>query len=207
MLEKTNLKEIKEVAKMLLHLDLKTVAGFDGMFINHPFFDTAYYPGVNGKIVDIRKDKDSYEYIIKKQEQRIDTMIMPIMVFSIIRSPYRLTFYNLVKEYMNPKDAALCLRTSWQSSEFPNAPSDITLFQKLKFFKEIPKKYLMDQEEQEIYDSLPDEVTIYRGLQDDKAKIKALTWTTNKNTAVWFSKRWKKSNGVYKATIDKRYIY
>ena len=38
--------------------------------------------------------------------------------------------------------------------------------------------------------------------------MKALSWTTSKKTAEWFSNRFQQGDGVvYSATIDKKYVY
>ena len=87
-----------------------------------------------------------------------------------------------------------------------NVTINMTLAEMKKWFKEIPREYLMTEEELKILDDFPDVVTVYRGLQDQNAKIKALSWTWSKDTAKWFADRLCKSEGVYQAEIEKKYI-
>ena len=65
----------------------------------------------------------------------------------------------------------------------------------------------MDGEEKEKFDSFDDTVTIYRGVTSYNAKnIKALSWTTDYQTAEWFAHRFGEEGTVYQAQIGKEHI-
>jgi len=72
---------------------------------------------------------------------------------------------------------------------------------------EAKKEFLMTKEEKDKFDLLPKRITIYRGLQDKKAKIKSLSWTLSEDKAKWFASRFRGEIKVYKAEIDKEDVF
>ena len=67
---------------------------------------------------------------------------------------------------------------------------------------------VMDEEEWKTFQSLPEEITIYRGRQAKKAKIRGLSWTIDKKQAEWFALRWKNDEGeLYSAVINKKDVF
>ena len=77
----------------------------------------------------------------------------------------------------------------------------------VSMFKKADKSILMDGEEKEQFDSFDDTVTIYRGVTSYNAKnIKALSWTTDYQTAEWFAHRFGEEGTVYEAQIGKEHI-
>lgn len=81
------------------------------------------------------------------------------------------------------------------SEEFP-----LTLFESwdkvVKLFKSIEEK--TDEDSQEIYDNLPQEVKVYRGvLTDDRIKYGlGVSWTTDKKVAEMFALRFARLGGT-----------
>ena len=61
----------------------------------------------------------------------------------------------------------------------------------------------MSKDELEAYNKLDDLIDVYRGVKPG-AKVKALSWTTDKKVAKWFADRYEKNGKVYKAVIDKK---
>ena len=57
----------------------------------------------------------------------------------------------------------------------------------------------MNEEEKTFFDSLPDEITIFRGGIDDKG----FSWTLDKDRACWFANRWYQDHRVFEKTINK----
>ena len=65
----------------------------------------------------------------------------------------------------------------------------------------------MDEDELEFFDSLPDTVTIYRGVTSyNNKKLKVLSWTVDPEVAKWFADRYQQHGQVYAATISKKHI-
>ena len=58
---------------------------------------------------------------------------------------------------------------------------------------------MMNEEEKIFFDSLPDEITIFRGGMDDKG----FSWTLDKDRACWFANRWNQDQEVFEKTINK----
>ena len=75
----------------------------------------------------------------------------------------------------------------------------------LMLVKMCRKDYLMDKEEYKAYKELPDEITVYRGV-NSVGRILSLSWTTDLETAKWFAKRWTKDGKVCKGKIKKEYV-
>jgi hypothetical protein len=55
-------------------------------------------------------------------------------------------------------------------------------------FKKCDKKYLMTDEDYQVYEQLPETFTIYRGVAVGR-NPKGLSWTQNLETAKWFAHR------------------
>ncbi len=61
----------------------------------------------------------------------------------------------------------------------------------------------MTKEELKIFNSLPDEFTIYRGVGHKRKK--GLSWTLSKDTAEWFMNRYEgKNNHVLTAKVKRK---
>ena len=66
----------------------------------------------------------------------------------------------------------------------------------------------MNEEELLVYESLPEEVTVYRGVTSyNRKKEKALSWTLDYEKAVWFANRFSTGTGeVWTMTVPKKRI-
>lgn len=61
---------------------------------------------------------------------------------------------------------------------------------------------MMDEKEKAFFDSLPEEITIFRGGMDDKG----FSWTLDKDKAVWFANRWLMNGNLGdKSNVTKRH--
>ena len=58
---------------------------------------------------------------------------------------------------------------------------------------------MMDDEEKEKYDSLPEYFTVYRGAMDPDG----YSWTLNEDKARWFASRWGKDLSVFSKKVNK----
>ena len=92
----------------------------------------------------------------------------------------------------------------WTLIESPSHAPNVTNKQLVNYFKQADKEYVMNQEELKLYDSLPDEITIYRGVEKNKKNsTKALSWTLNKDKAKWFATRYEDKGIMFTAKIKK----
>jgi hypothetical protein len=126
--------------------------------------------------------------------------------FVFINKPYRLNLLYLVSQMFDMNGEYEDLLTyAWTSTEFPHQmriPELVRMFEKADLNK------LMDVDDRRKYDELPDEITVYRGLQDGRAKRRGLSWTTDQEVAVWFASRWHSGESkVLQATIRKSKVY
>ncbi len=64
----------------------------------------------------------------------------------------------------------------------------------LEWFSEADKESLMSDEEWNTYNSLPDEVRVYRGV-GEQGNPKGLSWTLNEEKAQWFADRFQMLGG------------
>lgn len=205
MLEKTNLDKCKEVARLFLHCGLKVV-NKEFNIISHPFLTYPYIPHEN-KIINILESKENYNIMIKHFEDIIDK-IDDFETFTVfITKPYLLFFLKHTKDYLSIKDFGETLITSWISDENSNNNVNVSRKELLSYFKEVPKEYLMDKEELEVYSNLSDVVEVYRGVTNyNKDNIKVLSWTLDLEKAEWFSHRFGDVGYVYKGKINKKDI-
>ena len=135
---------------------------------------------------------------IKEQAKEIDDIFMQV------NKPYRLTFLYLVKDFLTEEEFNSMMKDCWVMTEYPNQEGTWLL---LKLFEKSKRELLMTKEELEKFNSLPQVIIIYRGLQGSKAKIRGLSWTLSKDKARWFATRWKNENKVYQAEINKEDIF
>lgn len=126
-------------------------------------------------------------------------------IFVHIQKPYYLYVLFYIQDYLSAKEYAEVLKSCWNRIEFPHQENILVLIDLFKKVKNI--KLLMDKDEQVIYSELPDEITIYRGLQGKKAKVRALSWTLSLEKAKWFANRWSNKSDVYSAKINKKDIF
>lgn len=210
MLEKTDLEKCKMVAKNFLNSEIKVKNTENGYpIISHPFFNNIFYVVDEKNMIakNILEDKEAYNIAREKTEELIDK-ISEYETFSLyITKPYRLLFLKLTKNYLSLEDYSKFLIEAWMEDECSNRNVNVSKNEVLQLFKGSTKQYLMSEEEMNIYNQLPDIVTIYRGLPEcNSENIKALSWTLSENIAIWFAERFEQGGYVYKAKINKKDI-
>jgi hypothetical protein len=115
---------------------------------------------------------------------------------------YRLNAFLDVQNEMSNKEYWELLASIWTDSE--NIWQNLPIWKKLFKSKRPDRKYLMDEEEQNIYNSLPDVVTAHRGHQGKNKN--GLSYTLDKDKAKWFANRWKQRGKVDTIQIPKSKI-
>lgn len=122
-----------------------------------------------------------------------------------MREPYQLLFFSLNSNNLSEQDYNKALKQIWISTEYPNADKNVSVKESLQLFKKSNPDLIMDQNEKNYLNSLPDEVTIYRGTHT-KNNSKALSWTDNYDKAKWFANRFDEDGYILQATINKKDI-
>lgn len=199
---------IKENSKTLLHL--KPIANKEMPFIiHHPFISQNPAPFIdeNGtlKFIDIFKNKKEFNALINQLETNIDMANSFEDILRMINMPYQLLFFKINNNYISKESYNNCLKDIWCNTEFPNADVNVSTDESLTMFKNSKKKLIMNKAELLKLKSLPDEVTIYRGTHK-KNNFKALSWTDDYQSALWFARRFNDNGYVLQATIKKENI-
>ncbi|MDE5539353.1 MAG: hypothetical protein K2J20_02580 [Bacilli bacterium] len=203
MKNKTELDRVKIMAKDLLELPIKFNEEF-GFIVHHPFISNPVYLDENKQLKKIETQEDE-DYIRNDLRNIIDKMKDYLSFIPLVNKPYLPLFFKYTNEYVSDKDFAEFLKTMWIYVEFPNNDANVSKSDWLKYFKRVDKNLIMSKEELEVYNNLPNEVEIYRGVGSHN-NYKALSWTLDYEKAKWFSTRFSKGK-VYKGTIDKKYIF
>ena len=210
MKKETNLKEISDVVTSFLYTDYEIVNNIPPQIaIIHPIFEStiAGVPdGDNCKIVDFYNNDDNLQLVRESFLKRIKSSTNINGLYCIVRKSYRLTFLKFAEPFLSRNDMSELLADAWTTSENPNQDVNVKLSTIVKWFKNANKKVLMSEEEYEVYQSLPDKFTVYRGVADGR-NPNGLSWTKNKNKAEWFSHRFDKNDSigyVQSAIADKK---
>ena len=103
---KTNIEQVKSVAKTFLYLDIQTTEYYP-LIISHPFFDTGItcIKGETGlQMVNIAENDEDLSLARKMQEQMIDTVETVVSLSMHITKPYKLIFLKYIKQYLSAED-------------------------------------------------------------------------------------------------------
>lgn len=187
--KETNLQKIREATKMLLLVPFSVIEEIP-FFVQHPIFDTTTVYIKNdkddGRYYNLL-DEDDYKSIIKYYSNNIDNASV-IDCYMVMRTPYKLTWLKYCEDYLSEKDLAEYLAHAWVEEENPNQDANCPIPYLVKLFKKCNKQYLMTDEDYKIYQTLPDEITVYRGVAV-RRNPNGLSWTPNLKTAQWFANR------------------
>ena len=209
----TNINRLKEIALNFLELDPTPVKEYPFIII-HPYFTerimAKYKDGSRDiETFDIFEYPEKFEHLkghIREsiQDGDIDT------IFARMLPKYYLTFLKFAKSYMSRTDFDKYLAYSWVMSENPNQDINVGILELIRWFKSADRKNLMEADELDYYNSLPDEVEIYRGIAVGRAEQEGLSWTCNRKTAEWFAHRfdiYDRKGYLLKGVVDKKDIF
>ncbi len=207
MKKETNLESVKSIAISFLYQPVEETE-YSPIVVSHPIFESGI-TGINKdgdmKMVNILESDEDLKCLIKMYRDRIMGSESAREVYSIIRKSYRLTFLKYVLDYLSANDMSELLCHAWTTSENPNDDTNVSLSTIIKWFNKADKKILMDDEEYNVYCSLPDTFIVYRGVGVTR-KPDGLSWTRNRKTAEWFANRFNiegKRGFVQAATVNR----
>lgn len=211
MRKETDLEQVKEVAKDLLMLDIEENE-MSPMFVEHPFTKSGivYFHNDNGKIEPayLLKDEKALKEWRRVIAEQIDLAGSALKIQLLLTKPYRITFLKFVKPFLSQKDFSVILSDAWLCSENPNCDLNISRRELISMFRDADPKLLMTKEEYAQFQSLDDGLIVYRGITSCNADyLGALSWTLHYPTAEWFAHRFNESGVVYRAKVDKKYIF
>lgn len=144
---------------------------------------------------NIKKAIAHYKELINRSD--IDAL------FIHVKKPCRLMVFDTVKDYLGIDSYNRILSEVYKSIEFPNHDNDVDSL--IENFKKIDKSKFMDKKSMAFYNSLPDKITIYRGIYSDEYES-AVSWTTEYETAKWFANRFNEGF-IVKGTTAKEHVF
>lgn len=217
----TNLYAVKEMTKEIAKIMPPTDSGCAGIAI-HPFienmiwYERTFRNGVKSIEVDDLSnvptgvysfaDPKVYAEWRKEFDKKVDSCKNVTEVYMLWRDPWKLTFMKFCGEFLGAKQFAEFLADAWVTEENPNMDVNVSRQEALKMFKGAVKKFLMTEEDYEVYKSLPEEFDVYRGVACGREPY-GLSWTNDKEKAIWFKNRWHREGKecfLLKAHINKK---
>lgn len=204
------LENVKTHAKALVDIR-PMLTDMSPLIVSHPFTNSGYIGIINNKgehvLADITKEEDFLLWQASMTKM-IDSANDIEQIFNLINTPYLLYFMDCIKANLTPKEFGEFLKEAWISTEFPNNNPNTSKKEALALFKAADKRYLMSEEEQDIYNKMKDTITIYRGVsKGSKKEILGMSWSTSPSIAKKFSNRFSRAGKVFKAEIDKEHIF
>lgn len=207
-MKKTNLERVKKIAKLLVDLPIECDNKFG--IIQHPFISNRFVPKIL-EPEDVGKVIPYYDVYNEEDLNKVRSMLKKVIDTTkdyqhfviIVNKPYLLTFFKYTKDFLSNEDYSKFLSTAWTYTEYPNNDANVSTRELIYYFKKADKNILMSKDELEAYNKLDDLIAVYRGVKPG-AKVRALSWTTDKKVASWFADRYEKNGKVYKAVIDKK---
>ena len=152
--------------------------------------------------------KDRYYGTLKEQvEKQIDTAEDVFGVYHLMTKSYLLAFLKYAEPYLSREDFSKMLADIWIRTEAPNLDPNFKQKELLDLFRKSKQEEMMTEDEIETLRSLPETVSVYRGVTSYNAgKVKALSWTLDQKVAQWFANRFGENGTVYEAEISKEHI-
>lgn len=209
MVKNTNLEYCKKIAIAFLHQPILPTDCFG--IITHPVLESNFVVGMNedgtqsNGLVDLLKDKKMLSRYIKYYENCINSQKDLYGILNFIRKPYILQFLNITKEQISCRDFSESLIEGWVSDEYANQNTSVSREELLNMFLMADAEYMIDNEDKKTYQTIKNskEITIYRGVTEynEKDVDKALLWTLDIDTALYFATRFNQHGNVYKAII------
>lgn len=202
------ISKIREMAKFFADIPIYDTRV--GGVASHPFTNT-WITGIYDKdrkltFVDLRKEDEQAKWReqIKATIEESDLRGICLM----LNKPYILTFISYIESMLSDEELGMILGTFWTAIENITGDSNVNGMEIVKWFKRADKKSLMNEEELLVYESLPEEVTVYRGVTSyNRKKEKALSWTLDYEKAVWFANRFSTGTGeAWTMTVPKKRI-
>lgn len=207
----TNLNALKSLARALLWFDMEPTK-MSPLFVRHPFTDSGIV-GIRKEdgslaVGNLLEDPDALRSWRQNAGRQIDEAENAADLLLLVTRPYQFGYLKCAVPHLSESDAAQLLSYAWINTEEPNNDPNLGKRNLLAMFRSIDPQKLMDEEEYDLFQSLGDVVTVYRGVTTYNAQnVKALSWTLDLKVAEWFAHRYGENGTVYEAQIEKENIY
>ena len=197
-----NLDAVLEYAKVMasteeLHPDLQPYLeeGAIGLQLRHPLVYLVPLWG-NGHANAL------YEHKVKGVKDALANNKYSSYIF-LHERPYRLDAFTLIQSKLSDTQYWSLLSDIWTDTE--NQWQGLNKWKQLLSSNRPSRHYLMNEEEFNLLQSLPDEVIIYRGCQAG-INENGLSWSLNKKKAEFFANRFGKEGIILERKIPKSNI-
>ena len=203
-----DIESVREVNILLFDvIPVKPIGGkLEGLGIcNHPYTNSSFTMNPQtGELLDLT-NKEDYGRYRNKVTELINVGNLPTL-YTLVRSPYKLLWFKMCHKFLDEENYGNYLINSWRDEDNPNQDIYVSQKQAVAFFRAAKKEFLMSQSELKYYNSLTDQVTVYRGVSPGRA-YHGLSWTDDKDKAIWFKQRFEdvgKAGKLLSATIHKK---
>jgi len=196
-MKSTNINEVRSTSIVLAYaVPLK----FDQFgLMSHPFTNVAVsiVPGETTKegtpkFLDLSKKADANTWLDHLRKQILKSDLKHI--YFMVNTPYKLTWLKFCEDALSPQDFAEYFADAWVLSENPNGDVNVSISDLIKWYKKYSKEHLMVEEDQKVYESIPETITLYRGVGKNRNPY-GLSYTASKEKADWFQNRFYKGEG------------
>ena len=175
----TDLRGIKDTAKIFLHMNIEETK-FSPLVIKHPFTDSAMVclSQADGEIAfaNIMEDTKAFTLWKEQVEKQIDTAEDVFGIYHLMTKSYLLAFLKYTEPYLSREDFSKMLADIWIRTEAPNLDPNFKQKELLDLFRKSKQEEMMTEDEIETLRSLPETVSVYRGVTSYNAgKVKALS--------------------------------
>ena len=204
-MEKTDLEKVKAACIGLLRSPLIEEEK-DSLFLSHPVFENRLIWLTDDhefRMFDLYGSGDDLAAAVKVYTDEINKKLFPEDLFLVIRRPYRLFLFKLVREYLSYEDYAKLLAFVWCDAENPSQDANVSIPEIISFFEKADKRLLMTFGEYMYYNDLPEAFTVYRGVGKGRARM-GLSWTQSIEQADRNSKRFSDDGYVLKGLAKKK---
>lgn len=200
------LDNVKEKAIGWLNVPLEIAPPIGMGFISHPFFNSPFAQDKKG-IFSMLTDRERAEGVINGIEDTISRQDSIHGVLCLINKPYRIDFLKELFEEggIDKKTCGNELGQIWPMLENNDSTDDETKEIMLDWLLSADKEVIMDENDLKAYMTLPEQVTVYRGMQPGES-VKGFSWSLDLSTAEWFSKRFSNDGKVYSTVVNKKDI-
>jgi len=208
MIKQTDLEKVKEVAKMFLYFKIEQSSKYEEL-VFHPFISSStemiWDSKTNTRIaVDVLTDLEALEVYREMMKQRIDEATRLWDIHIMINKCYKMFFLKEIASHLSTTDIGVYLRDNFSMVENVSDDVDISKFQIMMLFKKSDLNTRMHEEDRVIFDALPNDVTIYRGVRGfNPDHAQSLSWTLDIEQARKFANRYSTGGCVYAAIIQK----
>ena len=173
------------------HLKASLTESVVGTMVHHPLLVSFFPEGMEDSL------NEAYAFKRKRVEEALAEKNYRNFVFTYERA-YRVDAFMDIADRLTQQEHWSLFSDVWTDSENIHESME-TWLELLYGFQDDPQ-LMMGEEDRQHYDALPDEFTIYRGGVDDTG----LSWTLDRELALWFANRFKKDHEVFERKIQKK---